>query len=158
MTRLINASKQQNMKWSETELCINGETYLLWMLLKKVTWYKYANINKAIRKPPIMTNMPHWKEKKKTLSVHLLTESECGKGVCYLLWSRRALAALFYIYLLCWNQRHSASAQKAERSESEAWKEPRPDQSAIGGACLLRTSTGGAQGYHPPWRKFCHSP
>lgn len=66
MTCLINASKQQSMKWSETELCIiNGETYL-WMLLKKVTWYKYANINKAIRKPPIMTNMPCWKEKKKT--------------------------------------------------------------------------------------------
>lgn len=58
--------KQQNMKWSETELCIiNGETYLLWMLLKKVTWYKYANINKAIRKPPIMTNMLCWKEKKR---------------------------------------------------------------------------------------------
>lgn len=28
---------------------------------KKITWYKYANINKVIRKPPIMKNMPFWK-------------------------------------------------------------------------------------------------
>lgn len=74
---------------------INGETYLLWMLLKKVKWYKYANINKAIRKPPIMTNMPFEKNKKRFLYI-LFTESECGKGVCYLLWSRRGLLCLIW--------------------------------------------------------------
>lgn len=63
------------------------------MLLKKVKWYKYANINKAIRKPPKMTNMPFEKNKRRFLYI-LLTESECGKGVCYLLWSRRGLLCL----------------------------------------------------------------
>lgn len=50
----------------ETEWCRyrrSKETYLLWMLLKKITWYKYANINKVIRKPPWTTNMPFfWKK------------------------------------------------------------------------------------------------
>lgn len=45
---------------------------------KKITWYKYANINKVIRKPPIMKNMPF----EKLFSVHLVGETDAGKRAC----------------------------------------------------------------------------
>lgn len=90
---LLNSRIWNNLK--QNCAVIIGETYRLRMLLKKVKWYKYANINKAIRKPPIMTNMPFEKNRKKKISVHFFfTESEYGKGVCYLLWSRRDLLCL----------------------------------------------------------------
>lgn len=55
-------------------------------------------------------------------------------------------SALFYIYLLSWTQTHPGSAQKSWEVWAWGMKRPHLYQSAIGGSCLLRTSTGGAQG------------
>ena len=43
----------------ETEWCrfVQKDLPAMNAIKKKITWYKYANINKVIRKPPIMKNM-----------------------------------------------------------------------------------------------------
>lgn len=70
------------------------------MLLKKVTWYKYANINKAIRKPPIMTNMP-FEKKKKGFCTFCLRNLNVEKEFVTCCEAEEVSSALFYIYLLC---------------------------------------------------------
>lgn len=89
------------------------------MLLKKVKWYKYANINKAIRKPPVMTNMPFEKKKKRFLYI-LFTESERGKGVCYLLEQKRSPLP-YLTFTFCAEIKHTqVQPKKVERSGLEA--------------------------------------
>lgn len=118
MTCFVKCFWTAKHELSETEWCRFQSRGLPAMnaIKKKITWYKYANINKVIRKPPIMKNMPL----KKLFSVHLVGETDAGKRACvsvtlYLLRRRGRLVSItlyfaVYIYLLCWNQTQSHPA------------------------------------------------
>lgn len=70
---------------------------------KEITWYKYANINKVIRKPPIMKNM-HFE---KTVLCTFSWGNWCWKKACgptlYLLHEEGALLASLYMSLYTYN-------------------------------------------------------
>lgn len=127
---------------------------------KKITWYKYANINKVIRKPPIMTNMPF----EKTV---LCTFRWGGGDWCWKKDSpcpnslpapkKRAprqhhfkLCCMHTVYLLCWNHTQLQTRKMEGRGlrqerEKSCLLTPTPTRGPR--RCLfLRTSTGGAEG------------
>lgn len=67
---------------------------------------------------------------------------------------------IVYIYLLCWTQSYPALDHKDGGLGPKAGKElsPHSPPPLVTPGCLLRTSTGGAEGKHPKRREFCLSP
>lgn len=127
---------------------------------KRNTWYKYANINKVIRNPPKMKNMPFGGEnKKKTVLCTFIWGNWCWKKSlcpCAPLPAPKETAPPQHHFTLCCihiffcaeNQKQTVA--EFQTLKMEGWiKRCLLTTLTTTGRCFLRTSTGGAEGQHP---------
>lgn len=112
---------------------------------KKITWYKYANINKVIRKNPNNEEYAFWKNS----SLYIEGETDAGKRACVpvCLTALKERAPRQHRFILCYSissvlksNSHRVSDRKDGRSGPKAGTELSPHPPPTRGLrrCLLK--------------------